>query len=225
MALVDTSMRTKVVYEALRSDILEGRLKPAHRLKLAMLGDRFSVSMSVVREALTRLTEQGLVVSSPMRGFMVMPLSVKDLLDITQTRIRLETMALRDSIERGDVAWEGRVLAAHHALNRAPEPRASAETAADWRQCHRAFHQALLGGCGSQRLQALANGLRDSAEIYRSWARSLARDGSRDLAAEHRCIMELTLASDADAAAAALAAHIERTTAALLTYVAGHADC
>lgn len=224
MALVDTSMRTEVVYEALRSDILEGGLKPSHRLKLAMLGERFSVSMSVVREALTRLAEQGLVVSSPMRGFMVTPLSVEDLVDITQTRTRLETMALRDSIKRGDVAWEGRVLAAHHALSRAPEPRVSADTAAAWRQCHRAFHQALLGGCGSPRLQAIANGLRDSAEIYRSWARSLARDGSRDLVAEHRYIMELTLAGDADAAAAALTVHIERTTAALLAYAAGHAD-
>ncbi len=46
--------RTAQVYEALRTDILNTRIEPGSKLKIADLGTRFGVSLSVVREALTR---------------------------------------------------------------------------------------------------------------------------------------------------------------------------
>ena len=58
-----------------------------------------------MREALSRLVADGLVQASDQRGFRVSPVSPADLADVTQTRIDIEGLALRRSIERGDQAW------------------------------------------------------------------------------------------------------------------------
>src|SRR6476646_6915446 len=186
--------RTAQVYEALRTDILNTRIGPGSKLKIADLGTRFGVSLSVVREALTRLGEQGLVVANPQRGFSVIELSINDLDDLTNTRMQIEPMAMRDSVAHGGVAWEGQVVAAHH--------------------------QALVAGGCSPRLRSIANALRDNAELYRMWSRTWAHDVDRDLAAEHRAIMTAAISADADAAAEALSRHIARTTDAIKAFAA-----
>jgi DNA-binding GntR family transcriptional regulator len=213
-----TSSRTDVVYESLRSDLLDGRIKPGERLKLPALSERFGLSMTVVREALTRLTEQGMVAISPQRGFSAIELSIADLKDLSYVRIQLETLTLRASIERGSVAWESGIVAALHALNRTTNVHEDGTFNAEWFGCHRAFHHALLAGCGSPRLLALADAERDRAELYRAWTRSLAHHVERNVRAEHETIAERTLAHDADGAAEALTAHIQKTTDLLLAY-------
>lgn len=213
--------RTGSVYATLRADLLAGRIEPGAKLRLAALGSRFGVSLSVVREALTRLAEQGLVTASPNRGFSVVALSRDDLVDLTRTRIDIETLAVRRSVEHGPLEWETAVVGAHHHLAGTPIDAPDGEVNEDWVVAHRRFHRALLAGCGSVRLQAVANGLRDTAELYRIWSRSLAHDDDRDIACEHRRLTELALARDADGTVAALAEHIQRTTDALLRYVEG----
>lgn len=219
----DGQNRTEKVFEALRFDLLESHIQPGQRLKLVELAERFGISQTVVREALTRLTEQGLVVATPNKGFMVMPLSVDDLVDLTNVRVRLETMALRDSIENWDLGWESAVVAAHHALERTPFVTAGPAAATTWRQCHRAFHHALCAGSGSPRLEDVVTQLRDSADLYRMWSGSLGHDTTRDIAAEHSGIMKAALDRDAERASRLLADHISRTTRALLD-VAGEAS-
>ena len=220
MALSPTNpvqSRSEQVFEALRFDLLESHIRPGERLKFIELAKRFGISQTVVREALTRLSEQGLVVSSPNKGFAAMPLSVDDLVDLTNVRKQLETMVLRDSIANGDLAWETAVVAAHHALERTPFVTEAPQTAATWRQCHRAFHQALCSGCRSPRLEKVVIQLRDSADLYRIWSRSLGSGSTRDVAAEHLAIMRAALARDGERAARLLADHIEHTTEALLS--------
>ena len=208
--------RTERVFEELRFDMLESHIQPGERLKLVELAERFGISQTVVREALTRLAEQGLVVATPNKGFMVMPLSVDDLTDLTNLRVRLETLALRDSIEHGGLAWETGVVAAHHALERTPFVTEGPAAATSWRQRHRAFHQALCAGSGSPRLEDLVSQLRDSSDLYRMWSGSLGHDVGRDVPGEHRAIMTAALAGDGELAARLLSEHISRTTAALL---------
>ncbi|MEU4236757.1 GntR family transcriptional regulator [Actinoplanes sp. NPDC026619] len=210
---IDASTRSNAVFDQLRADLLAGRFEPGSKLKLAVLGGRYTASLSVVREALSRLAEQGLVVAHPQRGFSVVALSAEDLTDLTNTRIDVETLAARRSVERGDLAWEAALVAAHHTLARTP-------LGEDWIRAHQAFHQALVAGCGSPRLEAIANGLRDASELYRIWSRSLAHDDDRDIAGEHSRLLSLAVARDADDVAAALAAHIQHTTDALLRYAA-----
>jgi DNA-binding GntR family transcriptional regulator len=217
--------RTGEVYEALRADILNTRIEPGSKLKIAQLSNRFGVSLSVVREALTRLGEQRLVVAHPQRGFSVVGLSVNDLDDLTNVRTQIESMALRDSIAHGGVAWEAEVVAALHRLERTEIYADPAHVNPDWLDLHRAYHHSLVAGGASTRLREIANTLRDNAELYRMWSRTWAHDVDRDLQAEHRGIMTAALSGDEQAAVAALSQHIARTTAALKALVtSGESD-
>lgn len=219
----EKSTLAKDVFDRLRHELLRGDLAPGAKLRINEIASRYGVSPSVLREALTRLAEQGLIVAMPQRGFAVMELSVADLEDLTRARRLVETMALRESIADGDLAWESSVLAAHHRLQRTPMTDDGHITAL-WAQAHRDFHHVLLAGGRSTRLTGIADSLRDCSDLYIHWSRELARDDRRDVAAEHQEIADLTLARDADGAAEALAQHIERTTIALVRYAEARED-
>jgi DNA-binding GntR family transcriptional regulator len=204
------STRTEEVYEVLRSELLNGVLCPGQKLRMIELGDRFGVSQSVVREALTRLAERSLVVAAPQRGFRVRELSIKDIAHLTETRVQIESVAMRLAIDRGDLRWETGILTAHHVLERTPVVKDDLTVNEEWSVQHREFHRALLAGCDNDRLEAVAQSLRDSAELYRRWYWVLADDHRRDIATEHRRLKELALARDIDAAIEVLIEHIER---------------
>jgi len=214
--------RTEQVYDNIRRDLLNGVHVPGQKLGLVNLADRFGVSQSVIREALTRLAEQHLVVASPQRGFRVREISVEDIADLTEVRVQIESLALNLAIERGDVEWEMSIVASHHALARIPLSADDSVLDEEWPIRHREFHSALLTGCGSPRLIAVTSALRDSAELYRRWYWALTDDHARDLAAEHRRLKELALARDAGAAVSLLAEHIKRAPCALIKYAEEH---
>jgi DNA-binding GntR family transcriptional regulator len=219
---VPAATRTGEVFDALRSELLDGVLAPGQKLRMVELADRFRVSQSVVREALTRLAEQGLAVATPQRGFRVRELSVQDITDLTESRVQIESAAFRLAIERGDVRWETDVLSTHHILERTPVTRDDGTVNEEWAVHHRDFHRALLAGCGNARLAAIAQSLRDSAELYRRWYWVLTDDHQRDVAAEHRQLKELALARDVDAAIEVLTEHIERAPRQLIAYACEH---
>ncbi len=208
---------THAAYERLRADLLACRLRPGERLRINDLCAALSVSLSAVREALSRLTAEGLVVAEPQRGFRVAPISAAELKDLTATRITIETLCLRRAIEAGDVGWEERLVAAHHRLARTPERAEGdalrvSEAAAE---AHAAFHRALVAGCDSAWLLRLRDLLYAQSERYRRLSIPLAR-AERDLAREHRELMEAALARDADRAVRLLADHLSLTSAILL---------
>ncbi|MGQ4617145.1 FCD domain-containing protein [Nocardia sp. R7R-8] len=216
--------RTDAVYEQIRADILAGRLSPGTRLKFAPLCEQHRASAGVVREALSRLTEHGLVCAEPQIGFRVIPISVPDLQDLTEVRGDIECLALRYSIERGDIAWESRLIGAHHALQRTPRLLADDPSRLndEWVALHATFHAVLLEACGSPRLTSIALSLREAAELYRRWSVPLGEThDSRDVAAEHREIFEAAIARDPDRAIDALSKHIRFTTELVL---AGQAE-
>lgn len=200
----------------LREDIFDRRLAPGERLKPMELGKRFGVSISVMREALGLLASQALVHIERNRGFHVTTLSAKELLDLTAARRINEGAALRLSVERGGVEWESEVLAAHHRLSSQPmylpdEPRTRNT---EWATAHVAFHHKLIEACGNDVLLGVCGRLSDAAELYRAW--SGVGEVKRDVAAEHRGLLDAALAHDADLAVELFEAHIERTAAILL---------
>jgi DNA-binding GntR family transcriptional regulator len=214
--------RTEKVHDGLRRDLLNGVLTPGQKLKLVEISHRYAVSQSVVREALTRLAEQSLVVATPQRGFRVRELSVGDVADLTEARVQIESLALRMAIERGDMQWETGVLSTHHVLEHTPLAAADDAFNEEWTIRHREFHRALLAGCRNARLEAVATELRDSAELYRRWYWVLTDDHQRNLAAEHRQLKDLALARDADAAIALLTEHMQRAPCQLIAYAREH---
>jgi DNA-binding GntR family transcriptional regulator len=210
------------VYDVLRAELLNGILQPGQKLRMVELARRLGVSQSVIREALTRLGGQGLAVASPQRGFRVRPLSVTDIEGLTESRVEIESVALRLAIERGDVHWETGVVTTYHLLERTPVINDSQFVDEGWAARHSDFHRALIAGCTNRRLQEVVQGLRDSAELYRRWYWALAGDHHRDLAAEHRELKDLALARDAGAAIAALTRHINRAPSELIAYARRH---
>jgi DNA-binding GntR family transcriptional regulator len=177
---------------------------------------RYEASTGVLREALPRLVAQGLVVSQPQIGFRVVSLSVDDLRQLTEARVTIETLVLRQSVAHGDLAWENAVLTAHHTLVRTPQLVDGDEMNDAWLRAHATFHHMLLSGSPNHRLIGIADSLRDSAEVYRCWSSPFGRKHDRDVAAEHRQLLETALARNADEAAATLIRHIELTTEFLL---------
>lgn len=209
--------RAERVHRELRADILAGRQRPGSRLPFAELSTRYGVSMGVAREALTRLTAEGLVESQPQHGFLVKQLSVADLKDLTGARCAIETLVLREAIEHGGLAWESEALASHHRMTRTPQMAADDpdRVTEEWAAAHAAYHLALLSGCPNPRLLAVAASLRDSAELYRRWSVPLGQ-GDRDIAAEHRALLDAVLAREGTEATRVLTAHIHHTTDLLL---------
>jgi len=205
-----------VAYRRLRRDIVTGAFAPGQPLRLEVLRQRYGLSFSPLREALNRLQAERLVVAAALRGFSVAPLSTEEMWDATETRILIETEALRRSIERGDDAWEVQIVAAFHAL--ALQARRVTSNAANddefWllEARHRDFHHALIASCGSPRLTSLADQLHAETQRYR--LPSLAGgspSAKRDIAREHRDIMEAALGRTPTEAVALLAAHYRRT--------------
>lgn len=224
MTAIEPKTHSEGVYASLRAELLSGTYLPGSKLRLAGLGTRYGVSLSVVREAMTRLAGEGLVRALPQRGFCVAPLSIEDLQDLTRARVLIETSVLRESIIHGGLEWESAVIAAHHTLQGTTYTTRDGHLDGAWSQAHQAFHRALLTGAHSPRLESIATELRDCSLLYQHWSIDIAHDLDRDVAAEHRTIAELAVARDTDGAVQALREHIERTTAALLAYAASQKE-
>jgi DNA-binding GntR family transcriptional regulator len=201
---------TSAVLAHVRAEILSAHLKPGERVLIAALAKRLGVSLSAVREALSRLAAEGLVRGEDQRGFRVTPVSIEDLRDVTRTRIDLEGLALRRAIELGDARWEEGVRAAHAELAAVPlpppgEPGPSFER---WRAAHQRYHAALVAACRSEWLLRFRHILFEQSERYRFLAYGVE---PRDIEGEHRIIMQATLARDAEAAVRALSDHLTLT--------------
>jgi DNA-binding GntR family transcriptional regulator len=212
MEMDDVRTIAQAVQGRLSTDILFGRLAPDDRLRLGPLCETYAVGMSPIREALAQLVGRGLVIQDGQRGFRVAPISRRELDDITATRIRLETMALRDAVRRGDDEWEARILAAHHRLARRPRtPDALVDE--PWEVLHRCFHLALIEACGSALLLEFCSDLHDRFDRYRRLAVLQAGRHPRITASRHGAIVEAALARDAERAATLLERHIAEAAA------------
>ena len=208
---------TQGAYESLRADLLACRILPGRKLKIQELCTQFSVSLGAIREALSRLTSEGLVVAEPQRGFRAAPISASDLVDLTMVRIQIDCLCLERAIAFGDVNWESRLVAATHRLARTPE-RATDDPARsneDWAEAHAAFHLALVNGCNSPWLLHLHSLLYAQSERYRRLSVPFTVSG-RNVNEEHQAIVTATLAREAQSAMRLLTTHLEATTHILL---------
>ena len=199
---------TENTYSILRTDILACRLRPGQQLKIHEICARLHVSPGAVREALSRLSAEDLVVSKPQKGFRVAPVRVDDLEDLTSTRIEIECMCLRRAIAVGGIEWETGLVAAGHRLTKIASPLDSDV----WAHAHAQYHLALVEACDSAWLLRLRALLYAQSERYRRLSLSEARI-ERDVDAEHRALVAAALARDAGHACGLLADHLALTAA------------
>ncbi len=213
--------QASLAYLCIRRDILAGRLSPEEKLKISDLAEALRVSPGAVREALSKLTAEQLVISRDQRGFIVAPLSIDDLRDLTDLRCEVEAIALRRSVQRGDVNWEAAVLASAHRLRRTPMfVDAKRSLVPEWVDHHASFHATLVSACGSKRMLALHSALYEQSERYRGLSVHLPE--KRDVESEHEALMGAALARDANAVVDLMLAHLCRTTALLIDAARGN---
>lgn len=203
-------------YFLIRRDILLGELFPDEKLQIEAISERYGIGAVPVREALNRLSSEGLVARRSHRGFYVAPISMSDLEELVKTRIWLETLALTESIKNGDDAWEDELVVSCHRLartqRRLPE-EAGKEISVEWEERHKEFHMLLLDRCGSAWLLAFCSTLMDQAVRYRNLSMNtnpsrLRREGA---AAEHKAILDAVLDRSVERACSTLAEHYRTT--------------
>jgi DNA-binding GntR family transcriptional regulator len=198
----------ETAYARVRADILFGRIAPGQKLRLEAMREVYGVAIGTLREILSRLSSEGLVLAEGQRGFEVPPVTLSELRELAELRLLLERHAMAQSFAMGDVEWEGRVVSAHHKLE-VIERRMIAgrrEEAPAWKRYDGEFHQALISACGSKALmQAHANAF-DRYLRYLMVAACFRGEAAAD---EHRRLRDCALARDAAGAALVLQQHIE----------------
>ena len=196
----------------IRSDIIACRLMPNERLRFEALRERYGMGVSPLREALMRLEAEGLVQLEQNKGFRVSEVSRENLLDLMQSRIEIEAIALRWSLDKGGVEWEANLLGAFHRLSRQTkidpsDPETINET---WSREHAAFHAALVAACGSRTLISIRERLFEQAERYVSLS-IMSNAPLRDDVGEHRQLMRAALNRDVEKSLELNRLHITRT--------------
>lgn len=209
------------VFERLRADIVSGRLAPGTKLRFEDLRKAYGVGLSPLREALSRLAENRLVVSIGQRGFRVPAVSVQEIGDIAMVRKEIEGLALRLAIRHGNDGWEAGVVAARHKLT--VLERTNRDVSEDlWESRHREFHKALVSACNSPCLIHLHGLLCDQFDRYRRLsAKSRLPNSPRPLV--HQRITEAALARDANLAVKLIHHHIDQATALIVAGLQPHA--
>ena len=202
----------EATYARLRLDILSGSLAPGTKLKLDQLRTRYDTGINTLRETLSRLVADGLVQGEGQRGFTVVPASLTDLRDITDVRRMLESEAARRSMERADLEWEARLVAAYHKLSKIEliVDDDQARWGGTLEEYNREFHQALISACGSRWLLHLFGVMYDQSLRYRMLAlrtKNFPRAQSRQ---EHKAILEAALQRDCDRVIEVLSVHITK---------------
>ena len=199
---------TDQAYQRLREDVVHGKLPPGEKLGIEFLKRTYDVGATPLREALYRLSADGFVQVQGQRGFRVAAMSQEELTDITNLRVVLEGMALTQSVENSDDAWESRVVAAFHHLTKAesqPDPDIQ-----EWEVRNREFHLALVSCCHTPWLMRFYEILYDQHKRYRNIAR-IDRSSRRNVHDEHIAICNAALEKDIAGLCKANEQHIRRT--------------
>ena len=211
MAKTTGPSMTQLAYEQVRTDILTGVLAADAKINIADTVARSGLNLGAVREALARLTSEGLVTQETNKGFRVAPITLAEMEDLTRTRVMIECACLDSAIRNGDLQWEGQVVSATHELLRTPMLTGDpARVNPGWTDAHARFHAALVAGCDSPWLLRLRAMLYVQAERYRIATMPYDR-AARNLDAEHQALAEATVARDSDKAAALVRDHLLKT--------------
>lgn len=199
-------------FRIIREDILAGRLRPGEKLAFGKLKIQYPFGLAPLREALVRLSADGLARGEEQRGFHVPPVSRAELLDLTRVSIQLEGEAVSNGIAHATPQTDQALLSAFHWLDALKPGSAADRQAMDeaWSLRHTQFHECLAGGCDSPWLLRLRRGLFDQAERYRRISFSFSA-GNRDLGREHRQLMTTVLDRDVERARQVIEVHWRKT--------------
>ena len=198
---------THRAYVQIRAALISCRLKPGARLKIAQLQRDLDVSQAAAREALSRLAAEGLVTIERNSGFRAVPISAGGYRELADACLTIELPLLRSSIQRGDFAWEGELLAAYHVASRVLAqvdgvPADMDAISMDAYVHHREnFHRTLFSRCDNQWLLRSWSMLYAQQLRFRHTFRDLARF-ERGLHEDYRQFLDVVIERRVDEAEA-----------------------
>jgi DNA-binding GntR family transcriptional regulator len=201
------------IADALRDEILDGRLEPGERILEVDLARRFGVSRQPVREAIRTLEREGLLTSLPNRGTFVTRVSFEDAIAIQDIRAQLEGLAARLAVERLTTADFKRLRELIKAMRDAGKRRASYDLVALDLEFHslintRSEHRLLL--------EVLASvGVYTRGFIVHTRSYYTRQPDLQFVANSHALLLDALLTREPDRAEQAVHAHIESALASL----------
>ncbi|UUN29954.1 GntR family transcriptional regulator [Streptomyces sp. FIT100] len=180
------------ILRSLRTALVSGELRPGEVYSAPVLGERFGVSATPVREAMQQLALEGAVEVVPNRGFRVVERCARQLADLAEVRALIEVpVMLRLARTVPAARWdELRPLADATAAAAATGDRAR------YAESDRAFHRAVLSLAGNEQLVAVADDLHRRAQWPLTSAPALRRADLVADAAEHSALLEALVAQD-----------------------------
>jgi len=202
------------VYRQLRDDLALCRIRPGERLLTGPLRERFGVSFTVIREALARLAAEGFAVADPKKGYTAAEISVEDILSLTEARIGVEILCLRESILLGDALWQDIIVQRRDQILAIPvsSPSQPCRINEEFMEAHDRFHDSLVAACANPWLLRVREMLHNQSSRYRQICIPLEPtlpNGERG----YREIAAAVLARDHGKAASLISGRFRRNTA------------
>ena len=200
---------TENIFKKIKYDIVFGNLEPDQKLKLNLLQTEYNVSISILREVLNRLCGDGFIIYKVQKGFFVSPISKKDLYEIADLRIILETHALEISIKNKDYEWEAELLGAYHKLNHAENEleKNNLNAKSLWTKYDAEFQQMLIKKCNALNLIRIHEVIFDK---YLRYQLLILKYRGKDSIKEHKDLLDYSLISNIQKAQNTLKDHIKR---------------
>ncbi len=204
-------------YEAIRFDIIEGRIEPGSKLQFDGLKERYEIGISPIREALSRLQSEGWVDREEQRGYRVAQVSKEELLELVKTRVLIEGIAVNETLAKRDAKAEEDLVIAFHRMSKLHRLDSSGNRNPEWEKLHRQFHLSLVAGCNMKWVKQFCQQLFDVAERYRLLF-AVANPERRELE-EHRAMLDAYISGDADKLRGLLQSHYQTTVDYVLQHV------
>jgi DNA-binding GntR family transcriptional regulator len=195
---------SEIVYDKLRTAIIEGTLNPGERLMEVQLAEEMGISRTPVREAIRKLELDGFVVMVPRKGTYVSTLSLKDISDVFEIRASLEALAAGLAAERITPEEEKelkKIILDEVKFSKNEDVENSIKFDTD-------FHEVLYKASRNKKLVNIINNLREQIQRYRT--ASLTYPGRLKIAhEEHKKIAEAICDNDVERAKELAKKHIE----------------
>lgn len=194
------------VYEIIKKDIITCAFKPGQQIAQQQLADRYGVGVTPVREALQKLTREGLIQPIPRFGYLVTPITVADVAEVFELRMILESAAARLAALR----------ATPEQLEHLSEQASSTyifkvrDSYSDFLGHNREFHVAVANASGNRRLAASVAQVMD--EMTRMFHLGLdVKDSAGEMRDEHQELVEMLRRKDSVSAEQVVLAQILRS--------------
>ncbi|HEY5430851.1 MAG TPA: GntR family transcriptional regulator [Solirubrobacteraceae bacterium] len=207
LGTVERRSTTDQVLHELRAAILAGRIKPQEALPEVTLARALGTGRSAIREALSHLVQEGLVVTEINRGARVRSVSTADVIDVYRARTAIETAAVTALLERGADFDPAPLVRAQQHIRQACHEDCSQAPSQELIAADIDFHRALVALAGSPRLSRAHEPLAAESQMLLNWHPVYAVS---DYVADHQQLLD-AIASRDPGAAETVRAHLQLT--------------